>query len=427
MRRFFIIILPLLCQLAYGQDSLNLSLERCYKMARESHPYYSDKQRIIEANDLKIKNYNSQWLPQVSASGQATWQSTGIEITVPQVTPTGVTMQTMSPDKDQYKVTLDVNQMLYDGGVTAAQKKIASSNTEADNQQNEADLLKIKDQVTSVYFSLLVINENIKLLNSVKSTLEQRFKSVESAVNNGILQQNDLDILKIEFLKNKQQIHELETGYEYGLKILSELTGSNINPAAQIATPQVNIMLVDSISRPEIKLFESQQQSIAFSDRLTASQRLPKVYAFAQGGYGKPGLNMLSNEFDTYYMVGISFKWTLWDWNKTSRDRKLLLLQKDMVGTRENAFLKTLNIQSNNSLSRIKQIESSLDTDQSIVELREGITKRSTTRLDQGIITATDYLNDLNAETQSKIQLETHKLQLIQEKINYNTIKKGEW
>jgi outer membrane protein TolC len=150
---------------------------------------------------------------------------------------------------------------------------------------------------------------------------------------------------------------------------------------------------------------------------------LPKIFAFSQAGYGRPGLNMLKSDFTSYYIVGISLKWNLWDWSKTSQDRQSISLQSDMLETRRLSFEKNLRIMLDNSQARIKQLEASLETDSSIVELRISVTGLSTVKLDNGTITATDYINDLNGEIQAKIQLKTHKIQLVQEKVNYLTIK----
>jgi len=146
---------------------------------------------------------------------------------------------------------------------------------------------------------------------------------------------------------------------------------------------------------------------------------MPKVYAFVQGGYGRPGLNMLSNNFEAYYMVGANFKWTLWDWNKNRKDRKVLDVQKKMIQDKREMFDVNLNIDLQNRLSTIVKLEEALKRDNQIVELRSRITKTSASRFENGVITSSDYLADLNAEKVAKINLETHRIQLVQAKANY--------
>ena len=132
---------------------------------------------------------------------------------------------------------------------------------------------------------------------------------------------------------------------------------------------------------------------------------------------------MLSDKFNSFYIVGVSFKWTIWDWGKTSNDRQLLRVQEDMLGTRRESLVRTIHIAMYNSESRIEQLEKSLQTDSSLVVLRQRIAERSEFKLNQGTMSATDYVNDVNASTQAKLQLELHKVQLVQEKINYITLK----
>jgi outer membrane protein TolC len=411
--------------LAHSQEVQQLSLTECYKLTRESHPYYQDRQRIQENSNLKLQNIRTQWLPQLNANAQATYQSDAIKLDM--VFPTG---QNQPPkeikfesSRDQYKATIDINQMLYDGGSVAAQKQITNSSLESDLLQNESDLHQLVEQVNQVYFGLLLYKSNIRLLENVGSTLLLRQKTIEAALKNGTLQESDLDNIKIEILKNQQQIEELKLSYSSGISVLSELAGKKFNDSLKIEMPEVDIPDTGAFQRAELKNLEAQKTSIGFTDKLTQSQRMPRVYAFAQGGYGRPGLNMLDNNFATFYIVGVNFKWNIWDWNTTSRNRQSLAIQRDMLDSRRQAIEKNLRISLDNSKSRIEQLEKSLKTDAAIVDLRKNVTQRSSAKLEQGIMVASDYINDLNAETQANITMLTHKVQLAQEKVNYLTIK----
>jgi outer membrane protein TolC len=411
-----IIAVPLLFPpLLFSQEANKLSLFDCYRLANENHPYYQDKKRIVENAALRIRNINSQWLPQLSINGQATYQSDAINI--------NLGPKKFESSKDQYKATFDLNQVIYDGGSLSAQKNITIATSKADSLQNESELHKIIEQVNQVYFGLLLFRENKKLLEVVKGTLEKRFKTIESGVKNGILQESDLENIKIEILKNQQQLDELKLSYTTGTNILAELTGEVLNDSITIMLPEVSFSDTGNFKRSEIEALDIQKINLLYSDRLVKSQTIPKIYAFSQAGYGRPGLNMLQNDFSPYYIVGVSLKWNLWDWNKTSRDRQSLAIQGDMIETRKLALERNLRIALDNSKSRIDQLDKALISDQAIVELRSNVTRRSTIKLEQGVITATDYINDLNSETQAMILLETHKIQLVQEKVNYLTIK----
>ena len=289
--------------------------------------------------------------------------------------------------------------------------------------QNESELHKITEQVNQVYFNLLVLKVNIKLLESVKNTLLERQKSIEAAVHDGILQESDLDYIKIEILKSQQQIDELNISYKSGILELSELTNKNLNDSLVIEIPALEITDMGTFQRAELKGLDAQKTSLDFSDKLYKSQRIPHIYAFSEGGYGRPGLNMLKNDFELFYLIGLSLKWPIWDWNQTSNNRQSLLIQKDMFNSRKLALEKNLRISLYNSQARINQLEKSLISDSNILVLRINITNHSSFKLDQGVIAVPDYINDLDAETQSRIQLQSHKIQLVQEKANYLTIK----
>ncbi len=427
MKRLLIILL-LFNQILKAQEAEKLSLFDCIKLARENHPYFSDKDRIKENTDLKIKSANSQWLPQLNANGQATYQSDAININLPisgklQNGRDTMFQKNIKTSQDQYKVYLDVNQMLYDGGSISAQKNITQASSEVDLLQNETDLHKINEQVEQVYFGLILFNQNLKLLESVKTTLRERQKTIESGFKNGILQQSDLDNITIELLRNQQQIDEFQISYSSNIQILSELTGKKLNDSLRIEQPNIELADTDSFQRAELKAFDAQKTILNFSDNLLKSQRLPRFYAFGQGGYGRPGLNMLSNDFTAYYIVGVTFKWNIWDFNKTSNDRQSLMIQSDLVESKKVALELNLRISIDNSLARMAQLKKSLASDSVITKLRSEVTKRSSVKLEKGVITATDYINDLNAEIQSKIQMQTHQVQWVQEKVNYFTIK----
>ena len=414
MKRLLIVYLFFSTSLRAQEVQLNLF--DCQKFARENHPYYQDRQRIDENAGLKTKNLNTQWFPQINANLQGTYQSdvTSIPINIP-----GVTKLPL----DQYKFWIEINQMLYDGGSVAAQKHITETNAKSDLMQNESELHTIVEMVNQTYFGLLLVKENKILLENVKENLNARQKTVETGVQNGLLQESDLKNINIEILRNQQQIDELTSSYSAGLNILSELTGRNIGDSTRLEMPKVTVSDSDSLQRAELKMLEIQKESLVFSEKLAASQRRPKIYAFSQAGYGRPGLDMLKSEAQTFYIIGINLKWNLWDWSKTARDRQSISLQKDMLDSRRLALEKNFRILLDNSSAHIKQLEKSLISDSSIVLLRSSVTKISATKLENGTMTATDYINDLNSETQAKIQLKTHAIQLEQEKVNYLTVK----
>jgi len=399
-----------------AQENKAITLQYCQTEAINNYPTLKDKILLQNVSELRVRNVNAGILPQINLNGQATYQSDAIDITLP--SPSGTPIN-ITQSKDQYKLTLDVNQLLFDGGTTRYQRKLEEVSLTSDLQQVDVDLFKIKEQVNNVFFLLLNLQENQRLLITTLDEIKEREKIVSSSVKHGVLMPSDLDVLAAERLKTEQQLAEIDINRKAALSVLSLFINQSLSDSAKFELPLIEFKDTIAIKRPELALFDLQEKRIDANKQLTGSLLMPKAYAFAQAGYGRPGLNMLSNEFSPFYILGASLKWNLWDWNKNRHDRQILDIQKQMVNTRRETFDKNLNIDLQNRLATIKKMEEALKRDNQIVELRSRVTRTAASRLENGVITSTDYLTDLNTETIAKISLETHKIQLVQAKANY--------
>jgi len=288
-----------------AQKNQVVTIFECQKLARENHPNSKDKDRIIQNNNIRMSNIGTQWLPQLNINGQATYQSDAIQLSIPVPNPAGGFIQKkIETAKDQYKVTFDANQLLFDGGMVSGQKKVNESTQKAELFQNEADLNKVTEQLNQTYFALLIYKGNLRMLQSVRKSLTERKETVENGFKNGILQQSDIDIINIELLKNQQQINELQLGFSSFIKVMNELTGQLYSDSILLEMPLIKMSDSALFNKPELKMLDAQQEGILYSDKVSKSNRLPKVYAFSTAGYGRPGLNMLSTDFEPYYMIG---------------------------------------------------------------------------------------------------------------------------
>lgn len=416
--KFLYPILFLFPMIASAQDSTVISLAACLQKAKEHHPYFTDKDRYEQERLLKSRNVNTMWLPQLSLNGQATYQSEAIKVDVPIP---GVNIK--GSPQDQYKVTLDVNQVLYDGGLAKAQRNITSSGVDIELKQNEADIYKVNEQVSSVYFNLLLLQQSRLVYTNTLNDLKEKELKVASGVKNGILMQADWDNLKIEILKTNQMISDLNTSVANYFDLLNILTGDSLKTSTKLTFTDANLSTADSVRRPELMLFELQQKSLDYSKSLSSTQFKPKFYAFTQLGYGRPGLNMLKDEFSPYYIVGLKMQWNFLDWGKSAREKGTYTLQQEMIGSKRESYLRNVDMNAKSERTKIQQLEEAIKTDQEILELRKGITRQAEKRLDQGVITMSDYLSEYNAEVKAGLQLETHKVQLAYSKVNYLVIK----
>ncbi len=416
MKKIGIIILGItFCLSAFSQI---LTLDECQQLARKNHPMLKQAGVINELHQLRIKSLNSSNLPQIDFSGRASYQSdvTTFDISIP-----GINIPEFS--KDQYKIALDVRQKIYDFGANKNQKELEGNNRNIDSLQNEVELYQIKETVNTLYFNVLSINQNEAILNLKKNTLEEQLKVVGSAVRNGVILPNNLDNLRAEELQTEQQQLKLSINKQTALELLGIVIGQPIPENGITEYPPVDDYLSDqTIDRPDYKLFIERKKQIEQSKKTLNNPHLPYLYGFGQVGYGRPGLNMLSNDFDDWYMVGVGLSWNIWDGNKTKYDKAKLRTQQKSVDIAKENFERNLNMALSKEFDNVKLYESLLISDKELVLLKEQIAKRSASALANGTMISADYLHDLNAAMQAKAAMEIHKLLLAQAKVNYMTL-----
>jgi len=396
-----------------------VTLNDCYENMLVNYPIADQTELYKQSNQLSLKNHQASWLPSANLNARATYQSDAIEVNISAM---GNDFG-FAAEKDQYQASIDINQLIYDWGRIKSAKQLSNAELKVNEQNTLVELNKIKEQVNLFYFSILILQRNEELMNTMLVDIENREKTVESAVENGVRLKSDLNILKAEKLKVKQSITQIMNQRLAAIQILAEITGMNLSSDLSLEIPNYEINNDNKLFRPEHQLFDYRTEQVGVSSKLVAKQSAPMFYSFAQVGYGKPGLNMTNTEFDSFYMVGVGLSWNFWDWNQTKRKKEITLLNKDFINTQRKTFDKHLAVALDNELANIATLQSALVSDIEIIKLREEVTKSARSKLDNGVITSTDYITELNAETQAKISYETHKIQMIQSKVNYLYIK----
>ena len=405
--------------IAFSQKSDTVTLDYCQKKALENYPLIKQKELLNKASEIKLFNIGKTYLPQLSLNGQATYQSdvTEIPIHIP-----GLVIPSLY--KDMYKATFDVTQVIYDGGLTSTQKKLEEITLKADLQDVETELYKIKDKVNTLYFGIVALQENKKLLLLLKEDIENKLKKITSCVTYGTLLESNSDILKAEIIKLDEQVIELESGITSGFKMLDDYVNQDLPDETILKLPDTLLGTTDYTSvRPELKAFDLKKQELDVSKTLLDSKLMPKVAGFGEAGYGRPGLNMLSNTFDPFYMFGIKVSWTIWDWSQNKNEKQLFDIKSDVITTQKDAFSQGLKILLEKNIADIQKYKDLQVKDNEIIALREKIVKASAAQLENGIITSTEYLTELNASAQAKIDLEYHKIDLAKAQIDYLTTK----
>lgn len=419
MKTINAIILLLLMPFAIAaQDTL--SLMECHQLAEENYPLIKQKELIKQYEEKQMEKLDKNFLPSVDLNARATYQSDVTEITLDMPPNSPIQLDMPEISKDSYKATLDVTQLIYDGGATRSQRKVEKADAELKQQNLEAELYKIKEQVNNIYFNAVLLQKQEGILESAKETLKSVLKKLESGYEHGAVLKSDVQVMKAELIQAEQSLAEVKASKQAAFQMLSEYINKNIDTTYKMQIPEMNVdIAAQEITRPELKAFELSKEKINTSKILLSAKNRPIISGFGQAGYGRPGLNMLSDEFSEFYMVGINFSWKLWDWKKTSTEKELLDINANMINSQKETFVKNIHIALKRDVGEILKYREQLEMDKQIIELRAEIAKTAESQLDNGVITSADYIKELNNETQAKLKKEINKIKLEMAKISY--------
>ena len=417
---------------AFAQLPDTLTLAYCHEFAVSSYPNAGKKDLLNAASEVQRKKLNANYLPQVHINGQATYQSdvTKVDVIIPpfylpppidmEVSP--APLDTPIPPNDQYRVTMDINQVIYDGGITGKQKKVDMAGYEIEKQRIEVELHKLKESINTVFFSIILMQENTKLLSILMNELKSKLKDVNAAVEHGVALSADRDVIKAEIIRIEQQLDETSIQREAFINILGELISQDIPPEASLALPEDEPTSASYAPlRPEHQIYEMQKNLLEDSKDLVTSTWMPKVSGFGQLGYGNPGLNMLMDEFTPFYIVGARLHWPILNWDQNKKEKQILGLRQNMIDKERETFDKNLNVALEQHIASMKKYETLMMKDIMVIELRANISRTASSQLDNGVITSSDYVSRLNEEAQSKLNLEVHKVRLAQARVDYLT------
>lgn len=425
MKITLIILLFGICLSCWSQSTglKTISLDTCYDLALQNYPKIKNRDLYKEIYDLKINNIKSSWLPVMDISGQITHQSDVINLDIDIDIPGFDLSVIPEPPKTQYKVSFDIKQTLYDGGISSAKSQLEKNDLAINQQQIEVEFKQLKQQVNNIYFLVLIFQETEKQLNITCEELENRLIPVHSAVRNGMLLSTEEDKLKAEILRLKQSISEITHNKIAGIKILSKLIDEPLVTDITLIVPGTKYSENNEFISPELRLADLQLEKVQSNNQLLTAKRLPKLWAFGQYGFGKPSLNVLDDKAGDLYILGVGLNWNIWDWNITKREREMIKVQEKILKNQKESIEISHDIELRQENADIKKYKDLIKKDMEIIKLQENIRKTASSQLNNGVITSTDYIREVNAETQAKIKREVHKIKLEQAKLNYITIK----
>jgi outer membrane protein TolC len=411
------IMVLLLAMGVQAQDN-RLTLDQAYDLARQNYPFIKQKDLVRQTADLTIENLNKGYLPQFTISGQATYQSdvTSVPISIP-----GIKID--APGKDQYKVQAELSQLLFDGGNIAAQKSVQAANQQVEDQKAEVELYKVKDRINQLYLGILLVDEQVKQTDIVKNDIQLGIKRVEAQVKNGTAFRSSQLTLEAELMKNDQRVIELKANRKGLVDVLSLFLNKQLPADVQLEQPVIPATLVkESVARPELKLYNYQNELFKVQNGLISAKNRPRTSMFIQGGYGRPALNLLNNNFDWFYIAGVRLNWALGNLYTTKKERELLQVNQRMVDVQKELFMLNTNTQLKQQQAEVDKLSQLIQSDQQIIGIRAQVKEAANAQLTNGVITANDFLKEVNAEDQAKQSLITHQLQLLMAQINARTI-----
>ena len=414
MKKLCLLTLMLL-SFDFAKAQAQITLEECYSKARENYPLIKQKEYIAQSKDYSVSNVWKGYFPQITINGQATYQSdvTSIPISLPGI-------KTESLTKDQYKAYADVSQVVYDGGIMSSQAGLQKSLADVDDQKLEIELLKVKERVNQIYFGILLLDAQLLQIDFVKNDLNASLSKLNSAFENGTALKSSVDVLKAELLKTNQKEIELNTSRIAFLQMLGLLINQELDESTKLEQPVANNIASEvKINRPELKLFSSQQRMIDNQDGLTISKILPKASLFFQGGYGKPTLNMLQNEFDWFYITGARLTWSLSNLYSYGNEKEINEINKKNIEAQKETFILNTNIMVKQQIEEIKKLKKLISVDKEIIDLRTSVKEAAKSQLENGVITSSDFIRELNAEDSAKQNLAIHTIQLLLAQYNY--------
>ena len=415
MKNYIKIAFLLVVAISNAQQTL--SLENCYDLVHKNYPLAKQTELLQQKSAFEIDALYKGKLPKIDLNALGTYQSavTGLPISLPNVTPL---------NKDQYRATLDVNQLVYNGGIIDANSKLKEAQTKTQQQQVEVNLYPIKTKINQMYFSVLLLQEQKAILILKQEQLVSKIKEVKTGVQFGAILPASEKVLEAENLKIKQQLVGIQFDKKRLLENLSSLTFSTIDENTTLVQPTISNDFSAENNRPELKLYDLQNTQISVSKELIAKNKLPKINAFGQAGYGNPGLNMLDNSFQTFYMVGLKANWNVFDWNKSKKETQALSVSEAIVSTEKETFLLNNKLQLQEMENEIHKTEAVINTDSEIISLREYVVKSSDSQLKNGVITSSEYLVEFTNLYEAKTNQKLHQIQLALAKANYQ-ISKG--
>ena len=395
------------------------TLDECQRLAEQNYPLVKRYDLIRQTTDYTVANLNRGWLPQIAFSAQATLQSE--VVTLPDALNSVMAMQGLEVKglkKDQYKVALDVQQNIWDGGAISAQKEIARRESEVQNAQTDVDLYAVRDRVANLYFGILLLQEKGKLVDANIALMASNVKRLETLFDGGVAMKSDVASLKAQLLEAQQQRTDIDCFILALRQMLNLFCGKDI---ASVEMPDLAESLLNNTqleNRPEWKLLDKQSALLRARENALDAMILPHVSLFAQGFYGYPGLNMYDDMFSHNWslngIIGLRMNWNISGFYTRSNDKKKLSLQRGQIENAREVFTFNTGLQQTQERQYFERCQKLLSQDDEVIELRKSVREAAESKLENGIIDINGLLLEMTREQQALIKRVEHEIEMQQ-------------
>ncbi len=399
----FIVILSLFAQRIDAQ----ITVDECIALARENYPLYKEHELTDKSEKYDLKNNQLKWVPQLSLNGKASYQSEVVEM------PFTIPGYEFDISHFQYGATADLDQMIWDGGATKNNRQMVQANADVNRRQLDVTLYSLNERVENLFFGILLLDRQIAQNDVLMESLLRKRKEAEACVESGIAYKSDVDIVDVNILNCRQQEVELLNNRKAYLKMLEKLTGRDLTDK-KLIEPDVNILEQDmEIRRPELLLYDAQLSQNKLKTSELKTRISPKFNLSLQGGVGRPGLNMLKDDVQSYYLAGIKMQWNIGSLYSLKNDRQKVELQKKNIEYEKETFILNTSLDITEQLSVIDKIKKMLQMDDDIILMRERIRIAGEEQYANGVIKMIDLMTMIDDDHNAKLNKSVHELQLI--------------
>jgi len=411
-----------------GTGGDTLTLQELYGAVSRSHPV-SNKERLIERKeDLSGRDLTFNWFPRFDLEGRAFYQSEviSIEPEFPPGFPAGG-IEFPSPAKDQYSVELKARQMIFDGGVTSARREMLKRESDIERKQMESELFDIRRVINNYFFSILLLRTEMDIARTVTDDLNEQRSRLESGLRHGTATASSLNEIESRIVQSEQKTLSIKAELFSLYSALEELTGMEIDTSAVLEMPDYSISPGEKAGapegRPDVEILDLMMKRATAAEKLTLREKFPKIYGFASLGYGRPGLNMMSDEYDSYYTAGVTLSWDIFDWGSNSREREIHEINRKILEKGKESMLRNIRGELQRAARMIEKYTAILEKDRRILRLRESIAADKRSRFRNGDITADDYISEINRLEQARLNMEKDRIELQKARVDYLMIK----